>query len=69
MPSDNDRWSRVERLVKELRAIDHWDVDHWRKEFRGKSRIAQLGFWVGGNPAYGYRRLMLSANGTPRQSA
>ena len=37
------------------------------KEFRGKSRIAQLGFWVGGNPPYGYRRLMLSANGTPRQ--
>jgi DNA invertase Pin-like site-specific DNA recombinase len=37
------------------------------KEFRGKSRIAQLGLWVGGNPAYGYRRLMLSANGTPRQ--
>jgi DNA invertase Pin-like site-specific DNA recombinase len=37
------------------------------KEFRGKSRIAQLGFWVGGNPAYGYRRLMLSASGTPRQ--
>jgi DNA invertase Pin-like site-specific DNA recombinase len=37
------------------------------KEFRGKSRIAQLGFWVGGNPAYGFRRLMLSANGTPRQ--
>jgi DNA invertase Pin-like site-specific DNA recombinase len=37
------------------------------KEFRGKSRIAQLGFWVGGNPAYGYRRLMLSGNGTPRQ--
>jgi DNA invertase Pin-like site-specific DNA recombinase len=37
------------------------------KEFRGKSRIAKLGFWVGGNPAYGYRRLMLSASGTPRQ--
>ncbi len=37
------------------------------KEFRGKRRIAQLGFWVGGNPPYGYRRLMLSANGTPRQ--
>lgn len=37
------------------------------KEFRGKSRIAQLGFWVGGNPAYGYRRLMLSANGTRKQ--
>ena len=37
------------------------------KEFRGKSRIAKLGFWVGGNPAYGYRRLMLSANGIRRQ--
>ena len=37
------------------------------KEFRGKSRITRLGFWVGGNPPYGYRRPMLSANGTPRQ--
>jgi DNA invertase Pin-like site-specific DNA recombinase len=37
------------------------------KEFRGKSRIAQLGFWVGGFPPYGYRRLMLSASGSPRQ--
>jgi DNA invertase Pin-like site-specific DNA recombinase len=37
------------------------------KEFRGKSRIAELGFWVGGNPAYGYRRMMFSANGTRKQ--
>jgi DNA invertase Pin-like site-specific DNA recombinase len=37
------------------------------KEFRCKSRLAQLGFWVGGNPAYGYRRLLVSADGTPKQ--
>jgi DNA invertase Pin-like site-specific DNA recombinase len=37
------------------------------KEFRGKSRLARLGFWVGGNPAYGYRRLLVSAEGAPKQ--
>jgi hypothetical protein len=29
MPLDNDGWSRVERLVEELSAIDHWDADYW----------------------------------------
>jgi DNA invertase Pin-like site-specific DNA recombinase len=38
------------------------------KEFRGKSRIARLGYWVGGNPGYGYRRLMVSVDGTPKQT-
>lgn len=37
------------------------------KVFRGKSRIVQLGFWVGGQPGYGYRRMMLSAAGKPKQ--
>jgi DNA invertase Pin-like site-specific DNA recombinase len=37
------------------------------KVFRGKTRIVQLGFWVGGPPGYGYRRLMVSANGKPKQ--
>src|SRR5579863_4454417 len=37
------------------------------KEFRGKSRLAQLGFWVGGNPASGYHRLLVSADGAPKQ--
>jgi hypothetical protein len=30
MPSDNDGWSRVERLLGELRAIEYWDTDYWR---------------------------------------
>lgn len=37
------------------------------KVFRGKTRIVQLGFWVGGPPGYGYRRLMVSAKGKPKQ--
>jgi DNA invertase Pin-like site-specific DNA recombinase len=38
------------------------------KVFRGKTRIVQLGFWVGGAPGYGYRRLMVSAEGKPKQT-
>jgi DNA invertase Pin-like site-specific DNA recombinase len=37
------------------------------KEFRGKSRIVQLGFWVGGVPGYGYRRRMVSPEGKLKQ--
>jgi hypothetical protein len=37
------------------------------KVFRGKTRIVQLGFWVGGPPGYGFRRLMLSSEGKPKQ--
>lgn len=37
------------------------------KEFRGKCRLARLGFWVGGVPGYGYRRLMVSADGKLKQ--
>jgi len=37
------------------------------KVFRGKTRLVKLGFWVGGPPGYGFRRLMLSAKGKPKQ--
>lgn len=37
------------------------------KVFRGKSRLVQLGFWVGGPPGYGYRRMMISADGKRKQ--
>lgn len=37
------------------------------KVFRGKTRIVQLGFWVGGPAGYGYRRLMVSAEGKRKQ--
>lgn len=37
------------------------------KVFEGKSRIVKLGFWVGGPPGYGLRRLMVSADGRRKQ--
>jgi DNA invertase Pin-like site-specific DNA recombinase len=37
------------------------------KVFRGKSRLVQLGFWVGSSAGYGFRRLMVSADGKHKQ--
>lgn len=37
------------------------------KVFRGKARLAQTGFWMGGPPGYGYRRFMISGDGKPKQ--
>ncbi len=37
------------------------------KVFRGKCRLVGMGFWVGGQAGYGYRRMMISATGKPKQ--
>lgn len=37
------------------------------KVIRGKTRLVQLGFWVGGMGGYGLTRLMISAVGKPKQ--
>lgn len=37
------------------------------KVFRGKTRLAKMGFWMGGPPGYGLRRLMLSGEGERKQ--
>jgi DNA invertase Pin-like site-specific DNA recombinase len=37
------------------------------KVFQGKTRLAEMGFWMGGPPGYGYRRRMLSGNGKLKQ--
>ncbi|MBZ5573953.1 MAG: recombinase family protein [Acidobacteriia bacterium] len=37
------------------------------KVFRGKTRLVQLGFWVGGMAGYGLSRMMISAAGKPKQ--
>jgi DNA invertase Pin-like site-specific DNA recombinase len=37
------------------------------KVTRGKTRLVQMGFWVGGPAGYGYRRMMVSADGKHKQ--
>jgi DNA invertase Pin-like site-specific DNA recombinase len=37
------------------------------KVFQGKTRLARMGFWMGGPPGYGYRRRLVSADGTRKQ--
>ena len=37
------------------------------KVFRGKCRLVQMGYWVGGQAGYGYRRMMISADGKRKQ--
>ncbi|HVI08887.1 MAG TPA: recombinase family protein [Candidatus Binatia bacterium] len=37
------------------------------KVTRGKTRIVRLGYWVGGQAGFGYRRLMLSEEGKPKR--
>ncbi len=37
------------------------------KVIAGQKRLAELGFKQGGIPGYGFRRLLVSANGTPKQ--
>jgi DNA invertase Pin-like site-specific DNA recombinase len=37
------------------------------KVHRGKNRLFELGFWVGGKPGFGLRRVMVSASGEPKQ--
>lgn len=68
-PFANDG-TAVSALIKALKRsmAAEFSRELSEKEFRGKSRIAQLGYWVGGNPGYGYRRLMVSADGTPKQT-
>jgi DNA invertase Pin-like site-specific DNA recombinase len=36
------------------------------KVYRGKQRLVELGYWVGGRPGFGYRRMLVSASGSPR---
>jgi len=37
------------------------------KVFIGKKRLAELGFWQGGPAGYGFRRLLVSPDGKPKQ--
>lgn len=55
-------------IVKGLRRVmaGEYSRELSDKVFAGQSRLARLGYRVGGAPGYGYRRLLLDSNGNPK---
>jgi DNA invertase Pin-like site-specific DNA recombinase len=64
--NDGSASSSILKALKRSMAAE-FSRELGEKEFRGKTRLVQLGFWVGGTPGYGYRRLMISASGKRKQ--
>jgi DNA invertase Pin-like site-specific DNA recombinase len=67
-PFSND-YTATSSLIKALKRsmAAEFSRELGDKVAKGKTRLVQMGFWVGGPPGYGYRRLMLSADGKPKQ--
>jgi DNA invertase Pin-like site-specific DNA recombinase len=67
-PFNNDG-TAISSLLKALKRsmAAEFSRELGEKVLRGKTRIIQLGFRVGGYPGYGFRRVMVSANGTRKQ--
>lgn len=66
-PFCNDE-TTVSSLLKALKRsmAAEYSRELSEKVTRGKARLVQMGFWAGGPAGYGYRRLMLSADGVPK---
>lgn len=64
--NDGTAHSSLIKALKRIMAAE-FSRELGEKVFRGKTRLVQLGFWVGGQAGYGYRRLMISEAGKPKQ--
>ena len=65
-PNDGTAISSLLKSLKRSMAAE-FSRELGEKVYRGKSRLVQMGFWVGGPAGYGFRRLMISADGRPKQ--
>jgi DNA invertase Pin-like site-specific DNA recombinase len=66
-PFENDG-SPLSAVVKSLKRAmaGEYSRELSVKTFAGQCRIARLGFKIGGNPGYGYRRLLVDQNGVAK---
>ena len=64
--NDGTASSSIVKALKRSMAAE-FSRELGEKVVRGKQRLAQMGFWMGGPPGYGYRRRMVSANGKLKQ--
>src|SRR5581483_2665460 len=64
--NDGTASSSIVKALKRSMAAE-FSRELGEKVFRGKTRLAQMGFWMGGPPGYGYRRRLVSGQGKLRQ--
>jgi DNA invertase Pin-like site-specific DNA recombinase len=60
--NDGTASSAIVKALKRSMAAE-FSRELGEKVILGKTRLAQMGFWMGGPPGYGYRRRMVSAEG------
>jgi DNA invertase Pin-like site-specific DNA recombinase len=67
-PFSNDG-TAMSSLIKALKRsmAAEYSRELGEKVHRSKDQIFQLGFWVGGKPPFGYRRMMVSPDGKRKQ--
>lgn len=63
--SDLSPYSSLMKGLKRIMAGEY-SRELSEKTFTGQSRLARLGYRVGGAPGYGYRRLLLDSDGNPK---
>ena len=64
--NDGTASSSIMKALKRSMAAE-FSRELGEKIFRGKSRLAQMGFWQGGPAGYGYRRRIISLDGKRQQ--
>jgi DNA invertase Pin-like site-specific DNA recombinase len=64
--NDGTLGSALLKSIKRVMAAE-FSRELGEKVFRGKSRLVEMGFWVGGRPGYGLRRMMVSRDGKAKQ--
>lgn len=64
--NDGSLPSSIMKAIKRVMAGEY-SRDLGVKVFAGKKRLSELGFWQGGPPGLGYRRLLVSADRKPKQ--
>jgi DNA invertase Pin-like site-specific DNA recombinase len=64
--NDGTASSSLVKAIKRSMAAE-FSRELGEKVFCGKARLAEMGFWMGGNPGYAYRRFMISGDGRPKQ--
>lgn len=65
--NDGSPVSGISKFMKRLMAAE-FSRDLSEKVSTGKSRVARLGFWVGGQPGFALRRELIDAKGNPKGS-